>query len=43
MCWLTMEIAGEEERILTAGARALERDERVTAEKAALVLRRPRR
>lgn len=41
--WLTKEIAGEGERILTAGARALERDGRVTAEKAALLLRRPRR
>lgn len=41
--WQTKEIAGEGERILTAGARALERDERVIAEKAALLLRRPRR
>lgn len=43
MCWLTKEITGEGERILTVGARALERDERVTAEKAAWLLRRPRR
>ena len=43
MRWLTKEIAGEGERILTVGARALERDERITAAKAALLLRRPRR
>lgn len=43
MCWLAKEITGEGERILTAGAKALERDECVTAEKDARVLRKPRR
>lgn len=43
MCWLTRNITGEREKILTAGIKTLKRGGQVTAEKGAVILRELRR